>query len=81
VAEVCFAAQWAVVLYCLADSAQSGTVRKIAKAIVPLIILAECCSWYAVITTDYLGNTVENSLWAATFLLIGAGLVSPARQV
>jgi hypothetical protein len=75
VAEVCFAAQWAVVLYCLADSAQSGTVRKIAKAIVPLIILAECCSWYAVITTDYLGNTVENSLWAATLLLIGAGLV------
>jgi hypothetical protein len=75
VAEVCFAAQWAVVLYCLADSAQSGTVRKIAKGIVPLIILAECYSWYAVITTDYLGNTVENSLWAATFLLIGAGLV------
>src|ERR1700738_2677266 len=60
---------------CLSDSAQSGTVRKIAKAIVPLIILAECCSWYAVITTDYLGNTVENSLWAAIFLLIGAGLV------
>ena len=41
----------------------------------PLIILAECCSWYAVITTDYLGNTMENSLWAATFLLIGAGLL------
>ena len=75
VAEVCFAAQWAVVLYCLADSAQSGTVRKIAKGVVPLIILAECCSWYAVITTDYLGNTMENSLWAATFLLIGAGLL------
>ena len=70
VAEVCFAAQWAVVLYCLADSAQSGTVRKIAKGIVPLIILAECCSWYAVITTDYLGNTVENSLWGVTFLEI-----------
>jgi hypothetical protein len=42
---------------------------------VPLIVLAECCSWYAVITTSYLGNTIENSIWAATFLLIAAALL------
>jgi hypothetical protein len=28
-----------------------------------------------VITTNYLGNTLENSLWALTFLLIGASLL------
>ncbi len=75
VAEICFAAQWAVILYCLAETAQAASVRKVAKAIVPLIALAEVCSWYAVITRNYLGNTVENSLWAATFLLIAAGLL------
>jgi hypothetical protein len=44
--------------------------------VVPLILLAECFSWYAVITTDYLGNAIENSLWATTFLLIAVALVA-----
>jgi hypothetical protein len=38
-------------------------------------VLAECCSWYAVITTNYLGNVLENSLWTVTFLLIGVALM------
>jgi hypothetical protein len=75
VAEVCFAAQWAIVLHQLARAADSGLARTIASGVVPLIVLAECFSWYSVITTSYLGNTLENSLWAVTFLLIAAGLV------
>ena len=43
--------------------------------IVPLILIAELCSWYAVITTNYLGNAIENSLWAVTFTLIAVALV------
>ena len=42
---------------------------------VPLIVVAECCSWYAVITTNFLGNTVENSIWAVAFLLIAVALI------
>ena len=38
-------------------------------------MIAECCSWYAVITTNYLGNVFENSLWTATFLLIAIALL------
>jgi len=75
VAEVCFAVQWAIVLRELSRLAGSGTARAISAAVVPLILAAEACSWYAVITTSYLGNALENSLWAATFLLIAAGLV------
>lgn len=75
VAEVCFAAQWAIVLRHLARGAGSDLVRTLANAVVPLILVAECCSWYAVITTSYLGNTVENSIWAATFLIIAVALV------
>jgi hypothetical protein len=73
--EICFVVQWAIVLHLLATLAKSDTARNISYAIVPLILAAEFFSWYAVITTDYLGNTLENSLWAVTFLLIAAGLL------
>jgi hypothetical protein len=75
IAEVCFAIQWAIVLRQLAGLTRSDTVRNISSLIVPLIVLAECCSWYAVLTTSYLGNTIENSIWALAFFLIAVALV------
>ena len=75
IAEICFVLQWAIVLHQLAKLAKADTARNIAKMIVPLILLAETFSWYAVITTNYLGNTLENSLWAVTFLLIAVALL------
>jgi hypothetical protein len=75
VAEICFVIQWAIVMHHLAKSGQSGMTRGISTGIVPLILVAECFSWYAVITTNYLGNMLENSLWAVTFLLIATGLL------
>jgi len=41
---------------------------------VPLILIAECFSWYAVLTTHYLHNAIENSIWAVAFLAVGIGL-------
>lgn len=75
VAELCFAVQWAIVLDEIGKLADSDTAKNVSRLIVPLIALAECCSWYAVITTNYLGNVLENSLWTATFLLIGIALI------
>jgi hypothetical protein len=75
IAEICFAAQWAIVLRQLAKLSKADTARNISNAILPLIVLAECCSWYAVVTTNYLGNAIENSLWMVTFLLIAAALL------
>jgi hypothetical protein len=74
IAEICFVVQWAIVLRALGDAANADTARRIAKSIVPLVVLAEGCSWYAVITTNYLGNVLENSLWTAIFLFIGIAL-------
>jgi hypothetical protein len=62
VAELCFVVQWVIVVRALANTVHAETARNISKAIVPLIVLAEACSWYAVITTNYLGNVLENSL-------------------
>src|SRR5262245_51810898 len=74
VAEVCFAAQWAIVLHQLGGVAGLDTTLYIAWAIVPLIVAAHCCSWYGVLTTNCLANAIENSIWAATFLAVGIAL-------
>jgi hypothetical protein len=74
VAEICFAAQWAIILSQLGRMAGADTTVSVAWAIVPLIVVAECFSWYAVLTTNYLGNAIENSIWAVTFFLVGIGL-------
>src|ERR1700722_5022334 len=74
VAEVCFAAQWAIVLYDLGTTTGADATLSAAGVVLPLILIAECFSWYAVVTTNYLGSAVENSLWAVAFLAIAIGL-------
>jgi hypothetical protein len=74
VAEVCFAVQWAIVLRQLGGIAGADTTLNVAWAIVPLILVAQCCSWYGVLTTNYLANAIENSIWAVAFLMVGIGL-------
>jgi len=36
--------------------------------------VAQCCSWYGVLTTNYLANAIENSIWAVAFLAAGIAL-------
>jgi hypothetical protein len=74
VAEVCFAAQWAIILHQLGGMTGAETALNAARVIVPLIIVAEICSWYAVLTTNYLGNAIENSIWAVAFFTVGIAL-------
>jgi hypothetical protein len=74
VAEVCFAAQWAMILHQLGTLTGAETTLNAAWVIVPLILVAECFSWHAVLTTNYLGNAIENSIWAVAFFIIGIGL-------
>ncbi|HEX3703767.1 MAG TPA: hypothetical protein VHU82_10565 [Vicinamibacterales bacterium] len=74
VAEICFAVQWALVLHHLGTMTGAETAVNIAWVIVPLIVIAEIFSWYAVLTTHYLGNAIENSIWAVAFFAIGVGL-------
>jgi hypothetical protein len=74
VAELCFAAQWALMLNQLGTMTGAGTTLNVAWVIVPLIVIAECYSWYAVLTTNYLGNAIENSIWAVAFFMVGIGL-------
>jgi hypothetical protein len=63
VAELCFATQWALMLHRGAALGGSPFVQAASLAIVPLIVLAEGCSWYAVLTTGQRAHAAENSLW------------------
>lgn len=74
VAELGFAAQWALILHQLGTMTGADTTVNAAWVIVPLILIAECFSWHAVLTTNYLGNAIENSIWAVAFFIAGIGL-------
>ena len=79
-AELCFALQLVIIVRELGRIAHSDTAKNIATLIVPLIALAEACSWYAVISANFLGNVLENSLWTITFALVGAALIRLAAR-
>src|SRR3954464_1850338 len=74
VAEIGFVAQWAIILHQLGSMTGAETTVNAAWVILPLILIAECLSWYAVLTRNYIGNAIENSLWAVSFFIIGVGL-------
>lgn len=75
-AELCFAAQWALLLREISHATGSGVGRVSALVIVPLIVIAETFSWYAVLTTSNLGHVVEESLWGLTAGLLVLSLVA-----
>jgi hypothetical protein len=74
IAEVCFAAQWTVILIKLGELTGADAAVNVGWVVLSLIVIAECFSWYAVLTTNYLGNAIENSIWAVAFLLVGVAL-------
>jgi hypothetical protein len=75
IAELCFVAQWALMLHEISSSADSRIGRLAALAIVPLIAVAETFSWYSVLTTSNIGHVVEESLWGLSAALLVASLV------
>jgi len=79
-AELCFIAQWALLLR---DSSRAtgGFLGNLAsRTVIPLIIVAEVCSWYSVLTTSNLGHVFEESLWSVATALIVAGLLADFRR-
>jgi hypothetical protein len=78
-AELCFMAQWALLLHHVAQDTRSRFAVAISWFIVPLIAVAEVCSWYATLTMCYLGNVLEESIWtlSASLLVVGCIAVWP----
>jgi len=75
VAELCFAAQWALLLRGVAQATGSPFGIKVSRVVVPMIAVAELCSWYAVLTTSNFGHVFEESIWGLCAALLVASLV------
>jgi hypothetical protein len=80
-AELCFAAQWMLVLRSAARETGSAFGAAAARALLPLIVVAEAFSWHAVLTTCNLGHVVEESLWGAGAALLAASLATLAPRL
>lgn len=76
IAELCFIAQWALLMREHARATGSQVGRLVARLLIPMIVMAELCSWYSVLSTSNLGHVFEESLWALATALIVVGLVS-----
>jgi hypothetical protein len=76
VAELCFVTQWMLLMREISVVTQSRPARFAAQAVLPMIVLAETCSWYSVLTTSNIGHVIEESLWGVAAALLVASLVS-----
>ncbi len=81
VAELSLIAQWAVYFHELGRATGSRVFVAFSRVAVPLIAVAEVASWYAVLTQNYLGNVIEQSLWTLTALLGLAGALLTYRSL
>jgi hypothetical protein len=75
VAELCFAAQWAMMMRGMAQSSGHRAGLQVARMVMPMIVLAEVCSWHAVLTTSNLGHVLEESLWGLCAATLVASLL------
>ncbi len=76
IAELCFVAQWALLLRASSRATGSGFARAASGLLVPMIAVAETCSWYSVLTTSNLGHVIEETLWGVCAALLVASLVA-----
>jgi hypothetical protein len=78
IAEVCFALQCVLFLERLSNISGEPWLSTGAHALVPLVIFAELCCWYAVLSLNHLGHAIEESLWALLMLILAAGFGTAA---
>ena len=81
VAELSFVAQWALLLAGWANQLGADRARLAARVLVPMIAMAEVCSWYATLTTNALGSVFEESLWTVAAALLWLALRQLGERV
>jgi hypothetical protein len=75
-AELSFAAQWTLLLREMVRARDSRLIHITARALLPAIVLAEFCSWHAVLTRSHLGHVIEESLWTLAAGFVVASLMA-----
>jgi hypothetical protein len=70
IAEICFAAQWALLLREAGADTGTRLATLVSRILVPIVILAELFCWYAVFTGSYLPHAIENAHWTLAGMLV-----------
>jgi hypothetical protein len=70
IAEICFITQCAVLLREAGIGVNNRLAIIVSLSLLPIIVIAEGFSWYAVISTHYFGSVVEESLWTVSGVLL-----------
>jgi len=76
VAELCFIAQCAILLHEIGKEKNNNFAIYVSVALLPIIMIAEGFSWYAISSTHYFGSVVEESLWTIVGILLVSSFVS-----
>src|SRR5262245_37943761 len=74
VAELCFAAQCALLIAKLSTLTGNAWLQVVGWSIVPLILIAQVCCWFAVISLNHLGHAIEEILWSVMVFLVALSL-------
>ncbi len=74
VAELCFIAQFVLLLHSASRQSKAEWPAIVALLLLPLTVVAECASWYAILSTNYLGHFIENSIWTLCVALFASSL-------
>lgn len=76
IAEIAIIVQCSILLREAGKEAGDQFSARVARLIVPIVLVAECSSWYAVITTNYLASVIEESLWTISGILLAYSFIS-----
>src|SRR5215470_13689804 len=74
VAELCFAAQCALLVLKLSVLTGNPLLRVVGWSIVPLVLVAQVCCWFAVVSLNHLGHALEEILWSVMVFLVALSL-------
>ena len=74
VAELSFAGQCALFILKLSALTGNASLQVVSWSIVPLVLLAQLCCWYTVISLNHLGHAIEEVLWSVMVFLVALSL-------
>jgi len=81
IAELAFAGQCALLISKLAALTGNAWLQVVGWSLVPLILLAQLCCWYAVVSLNHLGHAVEEILWSVLAFLVALSLGLTSGQM
>jgi len=80
IAELSFAAQWAILLEAFARPAQLDRIVTFSRSILPAITIAEVFSWRGVLTTNNFWHFLEESIWGLCEIGLTASALAMHRH-